>query len=98
MKLEKSIYNRGDLLYWNDFWNATCGIGLFIGYVNDFNVRDISVSEEYYVDKSWVNLLITEGEFLQTKVFPQTSVCLQYKFKSLEEFNNHVKHFRKLKH
>ena len=33
MKLEKSIYNRGDLLYWNDFWNSTCGIGLFIGII-----------------------------------------------------------------
>ena len=98
MKLEKSAYNKGDLLYWNDFWNSTCGIGLFIGYVNDFNVSDISVSDEYYVDKSWVSLLIEEDNSLQTKVFPQTSVCLQYKFSSLEEFNNHVKHFRNIKH
>lgn len=97
MKLEKSAYNKGDLLYWNDFWNSTCGIGLFIGYVNDFNVSDISVSYEYYVDKSWVNLLIAVGNSFQTKVFPQTSVCLQQKFESLEEFNKYVKHFRNLK-
>lgn len=94
MKLEKISFSKGDLLYWNDFWNATCGIGIFLNYVKDFNTRDIAISDQYYTDSSWVNVLITLKGGVSTRVFPPTSVCLQEKFKNLEEFDKYIKKFR----
>ena len=94
MKLEKTSLSKGDLLYWNDFWNATCGIGIFLNYVKDFNTRDIAISDQYYTDSSWVNVLISLKGGVSTRVFPPTSVCLQAKFKSLEEFDKYIKNFR----
>ena len=94
MKLEKTSFSKGDLLYWNDFWNATCGIGIFLDYVKDFNAKDISISEKYYTNSSWVNVLITLNGGVSTRVFPPTSVCLQEEFKNLEEFDKYIKKFR----
>lgn len=95
MKLEITAFKKGDLLYWNDFWNATCGIGVFLNYVKDFNTRDIAIKEKYYTDSCWVNVLITNvnGSMI-TRVFPPTAVCLQTKFKNLEEFDKYIKNFR----
>ena len=81
MKLEKTNFSKGDLLYWNDFWNATCGIGIFLNYVEDFNAKDIAVRENYYTNSSWVNVLITLNSEVSTRVFPPTSVCLQERFR-----------------
>lgn len=94
MKLEKITFNKGDLLYWNDFWNSTCGIGLFLGYVKDFNTKDISVKNQNYTASSWVNVLITLKNTTSIRVFPPTSVCLQNEFESLEEFDKYIKNFR----
>ena len=94
MKLEKTSFSKGDLLYWNDFWNATCGIGIFLNYVKDFNTRDIAISDQYYTDSSWVNVLISLKGEVSVRVFPPTSVCLQAKFKNLEEFDKYIRKFR----
>ena len=94
MKLEITTFKKGDLLYWNDFWNATCGIGVFLDYVKDFNTRDIAIKEKYYTNSCWVNVLITLDNGVSTRVFPPTSVCLQTKFKNLEEFDKYIKNFR----
>lgn len=95
MKLEITAFKKGDLLYWNDFWNATCGIGVFLNYVKDFNTRDIAIKEKYYTNSCWVNVLITKvNGSMSIRVFPPTSVCLQTKFKNLEEFDKYIKNFR----
>lgn len=94
MILEITTFEKGDLLYWNDFWNATCGIGIFLNYVKDFNTKDIAIKEKYYTNSSWVNVLITSDNEISTRVFPPTSVCLQTKFKSIEEFDMYIKNFR----
>ena len=94
MKLEITTFKKGDLLYWNDFWNATRGIGVFLNYVKDFNTKDIAVKEKYYTNSCWVNVLITLDNGVSTRVFPPTSVCLQTKFKNLEEFDKYIKNFR----
>ena len=92
MKLEITDFKKGDLLYWNDFWNATCGIGIFLNYVKDFNTSDIAIKEKYHVNSSWVNVLITKiNGGVSTRVFPPTSVCLQTQFKDLEEFDKYIK-------
>jgi hypothetical protein len=89
MKLEKSIYNKGDLLYWNDIWNGTFGIGLFICYINDFGIRDIPLSQSYD-NKKWVSILTIEKDMLEVKVFPQTDVCLQNKFENFNLLNTNL--------
>lgn len=94
MKLETKDFKKGDLLYWNDFWNATCGIGIFLNYANNFNANDIAVNDKYYTNSSWINVLISFKGGLSTRVFPPTSVCLQNKFKNLEEFDKYIKNFR----
>lgn len=95
MKLEKTVYKEGDLLYWNDFWCSTCGIGLFLNYVKSLNTKDISINDnKYYSNNSWVNILICTDGFIESRVFPPTSTCLQSTFKSIEEFDKYVKNFR----
>ncbi len=94
MKLEKTLYSKGDLLYWNDYWSCTCGIGLFLNYTKDFNVSDISVSDKYYVNSSWVSVLTCLNGKVEERVFPPTSVCQQNRFKNLDEFNEYIKNFR----
>jgi len=94
MILEITTFEKGDLLYWSDFWSATCGIGIFLNYVKDFNTKDIAIKEKYYTNTCWVNVLITLDNEISTRVFPPTSVCLQTKFKNLKEFDTYIKNFR----
>ena len=94
MKLEKNKYEVGDLLYWNDYWCQTCGIGIFLGYVLDFNVIDLysNVNEKEVI--AWANLLITKENMLEKKMFPQTSISLISDHQDLKDFQHYVSNFR----
>ncbi len=94
MKLEKNKYVAGDLLYWNDYWCQTYGIGIFLGYVLDFNVCDLyyNVSEKEVI--AWANLLITNDNTTETKMFPQTSISLISDHQDITDFQNYVSMFR----
>jgi len=94
MKLEKNKYVVGDLLYWSDYWCQTYGIGIFLGYVLDFNVSDLysNVNEKEVI--AWANLLITKENTLEKKMFPQTSISLTSDHQDLKEFQHYVSKFR----
>ena len=96
MKYNREIFNTGDLIYWYDFWHSECGIGLFLNYINNFNVKDIYIKNTNSLDydNRWINVLVDEKENLYQRMFPPTSVYLQSKFKTLEEFKIHVENFR----
>ena len=88
------MYKKGDLLYWNDYWNATCGIGIFIEYVNNFHVKDIYSTNTAQKSSNWVRLLITNNDNLDMRMFPQTSVSAINNHQKIEDFHEHVSKFR----
>ena len=88
------LYSKGDLLYWNDFWNSTYGIGIFLEYVSNFNVKDIYSNEKNQKASTWVKLLVTNDNKIDIRTFPQTSISLINNHKSLEEFQGYVSKFR----
>ena len=96
MKYKKELYNQGDLIYWYDFWQSKFGVGLFLNYVNNFNVKDIYVKNPNIAknDVRWLNVLINDNNMLTYRIFPPTSVCLQNKYKSIGDFKSHVENFR----
>ncbi len=89
-----ALYKKGDLLYWTDYWNGTVGIGVFVEYVNNFNVTDIYATKEAQKSSTWVMLLITSNDNLEMKTFPQTSVSAISNHQNIEEFQEHVSRFR----
>lgn len=88
------LYNKGDLLYWNDFWNSSYGIGIFLEYANNFNVKDIYSNEKNQVASTWVKLLVVNNDKIDIRTFPQTSISLINNHQSLEEFQSYVSQFR----
>lgn len=93
-KFKINLYKTGDLLYWSDYWNTTYGIGIFLEYVNDFNVEDIYSTDSSKTSPTWVNLLITKNSKLDIKMFPQTSVSVSHNYQCIEDFQEHVSKFR----
>lgn len=96
MKYKKERYDEGDLIYWYDFWSSKFGVGLFLNYENNFNIKDIYIKNPN-VSKNevrWLNVLVNDNDMLIQRIFPPTSVYLQSKFKSIGEFKNHVENFR----
>lgn len=96
MKYKKDRYDEGDLIYWYDFWSSKFGVGLFLNYENNFNIKDIYIKNPN-VSKNevrWLNVLVNDNDMLIQRIFPPTSVYLQCKFKSIGEFKNHVENFR----
>ena len=94
IKSKTALYEKGDLLFWNDYWNATFGIGVFIEYVNNFNVTDIYATNASQKSSTWVMLLITIDDNLDMKMFPQTSISAINEHQSIEEFKEYVSRFR----
>ena len=94
IKLKIDLYKKGDLLYWTDYWNATFGVGVFVEYVNNFNVTDIYATKEAQKSSTWVMLLITNNDNLEIKTLPQTSVSAINNHQSIVEFQEHVSRFR----
>ena len=93
-RLKIDLYKKGELLYWADYWNATFGIGVFVEYVNNFNVTDLYATKEAQKSSTWVMLLITSNDNLEMKTFPQTSVSVISNHQNIEEFQEHVSRFR----
>ena len=93
-KSKKTLYNKGDLLYWNDFWNSSYGIGIFLEYASNFNVKDIYSNEKNQKASTWVKLLVANNGKIDIRTFPQTSISLTSNHQSLEEFQDHVSKFR----
>ena len=93
-KLKIALYKKGELLYWTDYWNATFGIGVFVEYVNNFNVTDIYATKEAQKSSAWVMLLINSNDNLEMKMFPQTSVSEINNHQSVEDFQEYVSKFR----
>ena len=93
-KSRTSLYNKGDLLYWNDFWNSSYGIGIFLEYASNFNVKDIYSNEENQKACTWVKILVANNDKMDIRTFPQTSVSLANNHQNLEEFKKHVSKFR----
>ena len=92
-KLKIALYKKGDLLYWNDYWNTAYGVGIFIEYVNNFNVTDIYATNAEEKSSTWVSLLITNNN-LAIRMFPQTSVSATNNYQNLKDFQEHVSKFR----
>ena len=93
-KLKIVLYKKGDLLYWTDYWNTAFGVGVFVEYVNNFNVTDIYATKEAQKSSTWVMLLITNNDNLEMKMLPQTSVSEINNHQSIEDFQEHVSKFR----
>lgn len=93
-KSKTALYKKGDLLYWNDFWNTTHGIGIFIEYIDDFNVTDIYATNAAEKSSTWVRLLITINNNLEMRMFPQTSVSAISNHQNIENFQEYVSRFR----
>ena len=90
IKSKTILYKKGDLLYWNDYWDSSHGIGIFIEYVNNFNVTDIYATNASEKSSTWVSLLITNNDNLAVRMFPQTSVSAINNYQSLEDFQEYV--------
>ena len=93
-KFKATQYNKGDLLYWSDFWRSDYGIGIFVEYDNNFNVKDIYSSNVEKTSSTWVKLLIVSKEVIEIRTFPQTSISSICNHKSLKEFKDYDSKFR----
>ena len=94
MKLEKNRYVSGNLLYWNDYWNNDHGVGIFLEYVNDFNVKDIYSNDKTQKASTWVKLLVINDSKIDIRTFPQTSISLVENHQDLQDFKDYVSKFR----
>ena len=93
-KFKTISYKQGDLLYWSDFWSADYGVGIFIEYVDNFNVKDIYSTNTSQLSSAWVKLLITNKDSLEIKMFPQSSISRTHNHKSLQDFREYDSKFR----
>lgn len=93
-KFKINLYNKGDLLYWSDYWNSTFGIGIFLEYASNFNVKDIYSNDKAQKSTAWVKLLVSNNDKIDIRTFPQTSISLINNHKDLKEFQDHVSKFR----
>lgn len=93
-KFKTILYTQGDLLYWSDYWRADYGIGMFIEYVDNFNVKDIYSTNNVHTSSTWVKLLITNNEIIEVRMFPQTSISNTHNHKDLQAFKEHDSKFR----
>lgn len=94
VKFKTILYKQGDLLFWSDYWKADYGIGIFIEYVNNFNVKDIYSTNTLELSSTWARILITNNENIEVKMFPQTSISKTSNHKNLQAFKDHDSKFR----